>query len=56
MKKGNIEEFRGFVVGSLDANALYPSLDVPSCCKIASQKVMESEVKFSDFDVEWAAI
>ena len=56
LKENKVETYRGLVVGSLDASALYPSLDINKCCKIAAQRVIESGVEFEAFDVEWGSV
>ena len=43
------------MVLSLDANALYPSLDVQKTSRIVARRVVESNLKFNDVNYTWAA-
>ena len=43
---GQVSTYSGLVVGSLDATALYPSLDILKCAKLAAKRVVESKLKF----------
>ena len=42
-------------VGSLDTVALYPSLVISEVGKICADKVKQSEIKFENVDMMWAA-
>ena len=46
----------GFCVGSLEVKALYPSLLIEACAKIAHNKIIISPVSIPDMDTKWAAI
>ena len=41
-------------VGSLDAAALYPSLDVAKCSRMCAERIMETQLEFEGVDYEWA--
>ena len=43
-------------VGSLDASALYPSLDTVKCAKLCGEYVRESNLEFKGIDWEWATL
>ena len=43
-------------VGSLDAAALYPSLDVTRCSKMCGEMIRNSPVTFEGVDYEWASL
>ena len=43
-------------VGSLDATALYPSLDVRQCSKLCGEMLRESPLKVEGIDYTWAAM
>ena len=51
----NMEQNEVFV-GSLDATALYPSLDVQRCGQLFGQMIQESKLEFRGVDYKWAAI
>ena len=38
------------MVGSLDVESLYPSLDITRCAKVVSRKLYESDLRFSDLN------
>ena len=38
------------MVGSLDVESLYPSLDITRCAKVVSRKLYESDLKFTDLN------
>ena len=40
--------------GSLDVAALYPSLNIPTCAKVISDKLFHSELVF--IDLNWKEI
>ena len=42
------------MVGSVDAQGLYQSLNVPKCCKMTSERVMKTGLKFWNVDLKWA--
>ena len=44
------------LVASLDAEALYPSLDVEKCSKMCADYVIQSGLKIEGFDDTWASI
>ena len=56
LKNGTVKPYRGLVVGSLDASALYPSLLIKKCTKVAAQRVAKSGIRFEGFNLEWACI
>ena len=41
---------RNCMVGSLDVESLYPSLDITRCAKVVSRKLYESDLRFSDLN------
>ena len=41
---------RNCMVGSLDVESLYPSLDITRCAKVVSRKLYESDLKFTDLN------
>ena len=43
-------------VGSLDAEALYPSSDIKDCARICRERVRESPIQFEGVDPRWAAM
>ena len=51
----NVDEGEMFV-GSLDAEALYPSLDTKICSKQCGTLVANSEIEFKGVDWEWATL
>ena len=46
----------GLCVGSLDVKALYPSLAIDACAKIAHDRVLKSGIKFRDISKKWATV
>ena len=46
----------GLCVGSVDVNALYPSLEIKQCAKICAERVRRSPLKFEDIDYHWATV
>ena len=46
----------GYFVGSLDAKALYPSLDIRKCSRIAAERVIQSGVEIQGVNWEWATV
>ena len=42
------------VIGSLDIEALYPSLDIEKCASVVSEKLYESEITFAN--LQWEEI
>ena len=53
IKQQKIEKDDLFV-GSLDVEALYPSLEIEEVSKICADMVIESGLKFEGFDLVWA--
>ena len=43
------------MVLSLDANALYPSLDIDRTSRIVAKRVVNSEIRFDEVNYKWAA-
>ena len=43
-----------WTVGSLDVAALYPSLNIPTCAKVISDKLFQNELVF--LDLNWKEI
>ena len=41
---------RDWVVGSLDVDALYPSLDIERCARVVCDRLFESDLKFEKLD------
>ena len=55
--KGDIKAGEGgLCLGSLDVNALFPNLHIPSCAKICSQRVVESPMTLEGVDYRAGAI
>ena len=52
VNEGNVEP--DWIVGSLDVAALYPSLDIPICAKVISDKLFNSELTF--LNLNWKEI
>ena len=46
----------GLCVGSLDVKALYPSLAIDACAKIAHDRILKSGIEFRDISTKWATI
>ena len=46
----------GICVGSLDVKALYLSLVIKECAKIAKEKVIRSKLVVEEIDNKWALI
>ena len=53
-EKGTPEE--GLCVGSLDAEALYPSLDIEIGAELCKEKIIQSEMEFEGVDMRWATV
>ena len=43
-------------MGSLDATALCPSLDIPKCAKLAAERMIQNQIKCEWIDIKWATI
>merc|ERR1711954_389268 len=56
LEKGEVPVYTGLVAGSLDVKALYPSLEIDTCCRLGAERVIESGVRFEAFNHEWGAI
>ena len=55
LEMANKEDVKeSWVVGSLDVEALYPSLDIPRCSKVVSEKLMESPITIKG--IEWKEV
>ena len=50
----NPEEDEEIFVGSLDAEALYPSLDTEKVAKLCGKLVSDSGIKIDNVDYRWA--
>ena len=53
-EEGTPEE--GLCIGSLDVKALYPSLVIKMCSKIAHDRLLRSKLRFDGGDIKWACI
>ena len=53
LKSGEVPP-NGVFVGSLDAEALYPSLDTNKCAQICEDRVLASKINFEGVDYSWA--
>ena len=43
-------------IGSLDVEALYPSLDINHCAKLCGDPIRESKMTVSSIDYQWAGL
>ena len=56
LQRGEIPTYNGLVVGSIDASALYPSINIGHASKLCWERMRTSGIKFPHFDLEWATI
>ena len=54
--RGEKRTSRNTFLGSLDATALYPSLDNKKVAKLCGEMVRESTLKFEGIDWKWASL
>ena len=56
-KKNGVNWKKGEIfVGSLDATALYPSLNTNKCAKMCRELVEKCEIEFLGVDYKWASL
>ena len=53
---GSVPNPEDVTVASLDAEALYPSLDVQQCSKLCGQLIRDSQMSISGVDYKWAGL
>ena len=46
----------GHIVGSIDTSALYGSIDIQHASKLCGERIIDSGIKFSQFDLEWTNV